>query len=116
MQKAKSKTKTTSKRTGLKTSAAAKTKPSGKKTLATRNKRTSVGNAKARSQRSVKNAERRSTGPVSVGSSKKQNTIWEKPRSQRIHPGRARKNQGVKSTARAASSKRTPARTRKTAK
>ena len=112
MQKAKSKT--TSKRTGLKKSGAAKTKPSGKKALATRNKRTSVGNAKARSQRSVKSAERRSTGPASVGARKKQNTMWEKPRSQRIHPGRARKNQGVKSTR--PGTKRTQARGRKTAK
>ena len=70
----------TAQRTGTKASAAAKRR---------RNQRTSIGNAKARSQRSVKSAERRSTGPTSMEG------VWTKPRSQRVHPGKARKNQGL---------------------
>mgnify|MGYP003574999704 CR=1 FL=1 len=59
-----------------------------------RNKRTSVGNAKARSQRSVKNAERRSTGHTETGSRANAN-IYTQPRSARMHPGKARRKQGV---------------------
>jgi hypothetical protein len=57
--------------------------------------RTSVGNAKARSQRSVGNAEKRSTGVTELAGRSHQNSIARKPRSQRLHSGKARRHQGV---------------------
>jgi hypothetical protein len=62
-----------------------------KAAAASKKKRTSIGNARARSQRSVKSAERRSTGPVEMGRSGTQNAAYARPRSQRIHPGKARR-------------------------
>jgi len=60
------------------------------------NKRSSVGNAKGRSQRSVKSAERRSVGSMSPsGRASKNFALGGKPRSQRLHSGRARKKQGI---------------------
>ena len=78
---------------------AGKTQNSGKARKGTRvspkNKRSSVENAKGRSQRSVKSAERRSTGGMDVALRTTNNASVGKPRSQRLHPGKARKNQGV---------------------
>lgn len=58
------------------------------------NKRTSVGNAKARSQRSVKSAERRGIGKMTLAQRSRQN-VSEEPRSRRIHGSKARRQTGT---------------------
>ena len=63
---------------------------------ASKKQRTSVGNAKGRSQRSVANAEKRATGSSAVARAVGVDQMNAGPRSKRMHPARARKNQGTR--------------------
>jgi hypothetical protein len=85
-------------KSGTKASKSPNPQKVSKAAAAAKKNRKSIGNAKGRSQRSVKSAERRSLGSMAVPGPVMGNAGKTGTRSQRIHSGMARKpvrsNQG----------------------